>query len=135
MRHATVRQWAVLLVLAFGLNIVWEFSQRPLYLSYQSGPVMDVILTRAAVWDAAYIALLVWLYRRLPMAQQKTWLFIIAAVVLAVIIEFWAQSTGRWVYSEFMPLVPWLRVGLAPTLQLAVTGYVAMRLAFKRPVK
>ncbi len=43
----------------------------------------------------------------------------------ATAIEYHALSLNHWRYGDFMPLVPFMGVGVTPFLQLAVTALVA----------
>lgn len=68
---------------------------------------------------------------------------LIAAAALgagvAVAIELHALTTGRWGYSEWMPKVQVLGVGVLPVLQLAVATvlpvWIARRLSTRPPVQ
>lgn len=49
-----------------------------------------------------------------------------------VAIEMWALYTERWVYNSLMPIIPIIRIGLTPTIQLAVTDFIVERLVFRK---
>jgi len=44
----------------------------------------------------------------------------------AILIEWYALRNGRWTYNELMPLVPLVRVGWWPVLQMAILPPIAM---------
>jgi hypothetical protein len=46
----------------------------------------------------------------------------------AILIEWYAVRHGRWTYNELMPLVPLVRVGWWPVLQMAILPPIAMTL-------
>jgi hypothetical protein len=78
----------------------------------------------AAGWaihrDSQWIARLAW--------KDWVWLGGIGAA-LAVAIEAWALARGRWAYTPWMPVIPGLRVGLLPVLQLALLPPFILRVA------
>lgn len=57
-------------------------------------------------------------------ARRRVWTPMIAlaglGTALAVAIELHALGTGRWSYSELMPLVPLIGAGALPVVQLAL---------------
>ncbi len=109
-------------ILAFVLNWIWEILHSPLYVHYQSGEITSFILFRAALGDAAIIAIL------LLITQKYKWLFVMLALLVAVVMERWALSTGRWAYTAAMPIIPIIGAGLTPTIQLAITGLLAKKI-------
>ncbi|MDI6778510.1 MAG: hypothetical protein QMD77_04995 [Patescibacteria group bacterium] len=121
-----IKKLALVFILAFLLNWIWENAHSVLYLSYRGGPITYFILLKAAAADAAIIIFLVFIAGIIP--KHKTLFVAVGGLVLAVAIELWALKTGRWAYSASMPLVPIIKVGLSPALQLAVTGYIALKL-------
>ena len=113
---------------AFALNMIWEFAHSVLYASYQSGEITNFILFRAAVWDATIILVLV--ISTYALKTNRTVFIVIGGLVVSVAIELWALQTGRWAYDISMPLIPFLNIGLTPTIQLALTGYIAQKLVW-----
>lgn len=55
-------------------------------------------------------------------------LLVLLGFVWAAIIEKWALSTGRWQYTEAMPIVPFLQVGLVPVIQMILLPWVSFYL-------
>lgn len=94
-----------------------------------------VVLFRASIFDATFItaAVLVGLLFASLFKNKKnrkkftTWFVVSAGVVFATWLEIHALNTGRWMYNELMPIIPILNVGLSPTIQLGLTGYLAYR--------
>lgn len=120
-------------VSALALNLIWEEAHSVLYISYQGGAITHLILLHAALFDAAVITLfaypvILWESNSYKSCRSltPTILFVGVLTLFAVILEEWALATGRWVYADAMPLVPYLWVGLTPTLQLGVTGFFAL---------
>lgn len=124
-----------LFLLAFGLNWVWENLHAGLYVHYQGGGISEFILTRAAIWDAVIILVLVTLLNFFAWSRSRSWLLLILGVIVAIGIEWWALETGRWNYGALMPIVPILGTGLTPTIQLALTGYFSYWLIFRQRQK
>lgn len=61
--------------------------------------------------------------------------YVIAALIAAscaAIIELVALSIGQWTYMDQMPLLPVLRIGLVPVLQLTLLVPLTFRIAVSR---
>lgn len=118
---------------AFLLNLIWEHLHSALYVSYQGGAVTSTILLRAALFDAAVITLFACPFFLWELNSYKscrsltpTILFVGALTLFAILLEKWALATGRWVYADAMPLLPFVYVGLTPAIQLGLTGYLSI---------
>jgi len=57
---------------------------------------------------------------------RKLAIVVILALPLAIGLEVWALETSRWADTNVMPLIPLLEVGWLPTIQLALTGVLAV---------
>lgn len=114
---------------AFILNFLWEHAHSALYVSYQGGAITNIILLRAAAFDAAVIALFSYPFLQFESLRQKRRILYVLLVVFAIALETWALVTGRWVYADTMPLVPIFHVGLTPTIQLALLSFVSLWLS------
>ncbi|KKU75411.1 MAG: hypothetical protein UY01_C0013G0001 [Candidatus Nomurabacteria bacterium GW2011_GWB1_47_6] len=123
------KKFLLVFLIAFALNLVWEFSHSTLYASYRGGEITNLILLYAAIMDGIYILALVTLARIFKI--NKTAFVIAGGLVLAIGIEIWALNSGRWVYDAAMPIIPILNTGFTPTIQLALTGYIAVWYTFK----
>ncbi len=114
----------------FGLNLVWEVNQSLLFFDF---PLRDLQLftlinLKATVADAAYIILIYLLITVLT--RDMRWFchltFFTASIsmacgfIIAVLIEKSALKTGRWTYGHLMPIIPYLKVGLMPIIQVTV---------------
>ena len=119
----------LLFVIAFVLNAIWEHAHSLLYESYQNGHITELILFRATLADAVMITAIVAPFIYLPSLQKHCWLIFVIGSILAIGIELYALSTGRWVYNEYMPLIPLfpplVSVGLTPIIQLGLLGYIS----------
>jgi len=123
-----VKKVAVVFVVAFLLNAVWENLHSSLYINYMGGPITELILLRAALVDALIILVMSLPFLYVDFLKKNNWLILIIGLVIAFCIEWWALSTGRWAYSDLMPIVPILSVGLTPLIQLAITGLASFKI-------
>ncbi len=117
-----IKKLILIFVIAFLLNLAWEFAHAPLYVHYRGGAITPGVLVRAALFDAAIIALA-------ARFIKPVWLSALLLIVFAILLEYWALSTGRWAYGDAMPTIPILGVGLSPVLQLALTYMLTLKLA------
>ena len=115
-------------VFSFLLHFVWEFIQLPTYegmaeMSHWEGTKLclsatfgDVGFALTAFWVTA-IAARGRYWMRLPSGWHIL-VFTAVGVALTVGFEYYyTQVSGRWRYSNLMPLVPPFGTGLSPLLQ------------------
>ena len=125
---------------SFLFHFAWEILQAPLF---DRMPVMShwqatLVCLKATVGDVgialASFAVGAWWQRDwrwfvMPSDAALT-AYLAAGVLITIAFEWYAVYwAGRWSYSELMPVVPLLRVGLAPllkwiTLPLAVLFFL-----------
>jgi hypothetical protein len=127
-----LRPLAVFFGSSFLLHLLWENLQAPLYEGFTSFTQHFWICFRATFGDllfmfVIYVALAIvhrnlWWIADVSGYTYATWitaLFVGAA--LAVSYEFWAVYVAhRWDYTSMMPLLPLLRIGAFPVLQMVV---------------
>jgi hypothetical protein len=120
---------AIVFLVAFLLNLIWEHLHSLLYDNYKGGEITNFILIRASFNDAIFISLasvFFFIFKH----TRHAWLVALSSLLLLSIgIEVWALETFRWSYKEIMPLVPYLAVGLTPVIQLALLGHISFRLS------
>lgn len=120
---------AIYLIVAFIFNFIWEMSQVALYKPHFDG-VLDLILVHIRATFGDVIIFLI-IYALISLVSRDTrWILknktnplMLASFfgfILAVAIEKYAIATGRWGYSELMPIIPFIGVGLSPVLQLTI---------------
>ncbi|MCI0464160.1 MAG: hypothetical protein L0Z62_45075 [Gemmataceae bacterium] len=137
--------FARLLVAAFCLNWLWEMAQMPAYAEMAGRPWRETTLwcTRASVADAA-VTLGIWGVGALAAGawrwgMKATWHVYATGALLGMAcatgLEWQALRSGRWSYTEGMPLVPVLDVGLWPFLQLTLLVPAALRIAAWRSAR
>jgi len=116
---------------AFLLNLVWEFGQVPLYRDLPSlGHWASIkFCARATLGDAVIAVVAFWVVAAL--VASRRWItapsavhvacFVGAGLAISTALEWMAVHVqARWAYGTSMPMVPVLRVGLAPVLQWVI---------------
>lgn len=122
-----VRFLAVYLLAAFVLNLVWELLQCGPFYAQGTFPLTPAGMLRVTLGDAALSTLIYVIVGIVAQnvawgIEEFSWRRLVAvaglAVAISAIIELHALAVGRWHYSELMPRLPWLGVGLLPLAQL-----------------
>ena len=126
-------------IVAVLLNYSWELAQAPLYVGLERynaaifwhcfvaslGDGLMVMIIFAAGW----ITLHRWDWFQWPGVAGYL-VMLTAGLVLAMIVEWvGVQSLGRWQYTENMPTLPWLHIGLIPIAQMLLLPPLVFRLA------
>jgi amino acid transporter len=140
-----LREVLGLLLVVFGINALWEAAQTPLYASTTllfgtttsslGDPRYWLILLLATLGDVFYITCiyifvalierdLSWIKR--PLRIRPLLILLLTGLVVATCIEWRGLSEGRWIYSAAMPIVPYIRVGLSPFVQLSSTALISI---------
>ncbi|OIP59561.1 MAG: hypothetical protein CO143_00635 [Candidatus Moranbacteria bacterium CG_4_9_14_3_um_filter_45_14] len=115
-------------LIAFVLHSVWENAQAPLFRGYVSftehfsacfvGTIGDVIITLSVYFIFALFKNdLGWLS---ALNKKDIILLAIVGFLIAVGIEQRAMLQGRWAYADVMPIIPYLKVGFMPILQMTL---------------
>lgn len=142
-RQTLIRTFSIpLFVVSFGLNWIWEIAQMFLYKVKPSEMWTHILLycTLATVIDAsvtvASYKLATVFVRNLGQERNGGWklyaLMALFGAIWAVFFELAASGFGLWSYSERMPLVPVIKVGLLPLLQLTFLMPAALFIAGRR---
>jgi hypothetical protein len=123
-----------------GINFIWEMAQMPLYKDMPFGVLSSWWLCfRASIGDGV-IVVAIWalgaaLFRRAdwfrPLWPRNLVVLLLSGAAIAVGVEIHAISTGRWAYSELMPVLPVVDVGLSPLVHLLLLPFISMKLAMK----
>lgn len=124
---------------SFLLHLLWENLQAPLYEGYLSFRQHFWICLKASWGDFLFMLVIYvtlaclhrnpfWLADRTTYTQPATWvLALIIGVFLAMTFELWAVYIDhRWQYTEAMPLIPFVNIGLTPVLQMAVVPVLTL---------
>ena len=128
-----LKKLTLVFILSFIFNIIWEILHSTLYLNYKGLEITSFILFRAAIFDAIFISLIIFISQKLTI--NKSFFIVLVGLILAIGIEIWALQTGRWGYSPWMPIIPFIKTGLTPTIQLALTGYIVNKICFRRKLE
>ena len=127
-----------LFIVAVVLNYVWELAQAPLYVGledYDTRVFWHCFV--ASLGDGIMVLLIVaagWITLRQPDWFVRPGIsgylvMIVAGLLLAVLVEWVAvHRLGHWAYTERMPTIPRLEIGLMPILQMLVLPTVIFRL-------
>ena len=124
----TGKQILLLSLVAFILHVIWENAQAPLFQGYESffqhfsacliGTVGDVAIT---LFVYVVVALLKNDFNWIASLNKKD-IAVLAVIgfLIAVGIEWRAVLFGRWAYNDVMSLLPYLKVGLSPIIQMTL---------------
>ncbi len=124
------RFFATMVLASFVLNEIWEMAQMSAYVETagHSWRSTLILCTRAAVGD---VGIILGIYAAGALAAgdlgwgwRGRWNIYATAAVLglayAALVEHAALATGRWSYTERMPVVSLLGAGLWPLLQMTL---------------
>lgn len=136
-----LRRYMIVVVL---LNLGWEFAHMPLYTIWELGTTKEILFAAIhctggdALIGLSAIMLAIFLFGGSfwPDKHIKNVLF--AAIVIGVgytLFSEWLNIVVReaWAYSDIMPVIPVLNVGLSPLLQWIVIPVIAYAYALKPP--
>lgn len=117
-----------LIVVAFLLHLLWENAQAPLFAGYSSFGQHLPICFFATIGDVIFTLLIYlgvgllkndfeWIAR-----INKRDIFVLATIgfFYAVGIEWRALLFAKWNYAPAMPIIPWIKVGLTPIIQMTI---------------
>lgn len=144
LRQTAPRDWLSALqryFLAFAaLNLVWEFSQMPLFTLWQEGSWSEIIFAglHCTAGDllitASAMLIALFLFGKSDWPSQRAVPVLVALVVIGLgytIFSEWLNIVIRksWAYSELMPVIPVIGTGISPFLQWIATPFLAYRVA------
>ncbi|MDO8511727.1 MAG: hypothetical protein Q7S57_00500 [bacterium] len=123
-----------IIIFGFALlfNWFWEIAHSVLYVNYQGGAITSFVLFRAALVDAVIILFLIFIAEIFKL--NKTLFIVGGGLLVAIVIEIWAMHIHQRTYNALMPIIPIIKTGLTPTIQLAVTGLITLKLAVKNHI-
>ena len=114
-------------IVSFILNIVWENFHSIFYDNYMGGKITEFILFRAALADAIIIIIITLPFLLFLSFKKRSWAIIFIGFVVSIGIEYYVLTTGMWEYNILMPIIPFLSIGLTPTIQLGLLGYISFQ--------
>ena len=115
-------------MIAFILNVIWENLHSLLYDNYMGGKITEFILLRATLADAVIITITTLPFVFFPLLKRQSWLIIFIGFIISIFIEHYALGTSRWTYNSLMPIIPFLSIGLTPSIQLGLLGYFTFKI-------
>ena len=118
-------------VLAFLLNLVWEFWQIPFFVGMAEQPhwLGVRICTQSTLGDVATLLAAFWItaiaartrqWILLPRRQDLAIFLGIGIIAMALFESVATGPAGRWAYTTTMPRLPIIGTGLLPLLQWLV---------------
>jgi hypothetical protein len=126
------------------LSLAWEILQLPLYTLWNEKPWGWIVLSALhcsagdiLIGVLSLITALVICRAGKPHQWPRTKLLLICILVSIIYTIFSEQINlvnASWAYSLWMPIVPYLNIGLSPLLQWVVVPITAWRWANMNPV-
>lgn len=92
------------------------------------GKITEFILLRASLFDAILIVIISLPFVYFSFLKNKTWLILILGIIIAIFNEWYGLGIGHWAYNELMPIIPIIKTGLTPTIQLGLLGYLSIKI-------
>ncbi|MBI2049155.1 MAG: hypothetical protein HYT29_01855, partial [Parcubacteria group bacterium] len=81
------RHFLFVFLAGFLVNFLWENLHAPLYVHYQGGAISELVLIRAALFDAAIITLFAAFAFLILPRHFRRWFMLITGVLFAVGLE------------------------------------------------
>lgn len=134
-----LRRYMIVVIL---LNLVWEFAHMPLYTIWDKGTTKEILFAAIhctggdALIGLTAIMLAIFMFGGSSWPGENRKVAMLAAVTVGVgytVFSEWLNIVVRqaWAYSDIMPVIPVLNVGLSPLLQWIVIPIIAYVYAFK----
>lgn len=141
-----ISPFAAFFGVSFFLHLLWENLQSPLYSCYSTSSFLQcfwICLKATITGDmlftlTIYVALAFvhrdpfWIAARSVFGHPATWvLAVLVGVLLGISFELWAiHVSHRWTYAT-MPILPVLRIGITPVLQMIVVPLLTLYASFR----
>lgn len=116
-------------------SLAWEIAQLPLYTLLEEPRLGSIVyaVAHCTVGDSMIgTAALVLALILIRASERATWpgtrivlLMVFLAVAYTLPSERINLARGNWAYSVWMPVLPWIKVGLAPVLQWVTVPFAA----------
>ena len=143
-RHDMPEDWVrglrtYLLVIGFG-NLIWETLHLPLYTIWNTGTLREKLFAVVHCTGGDVLIALASLALALVIGADRTWpkrgwkrvvLLTVCFGVVYTIFSEWLNIVVRasWAYSELMPVIPVVGIGLSPLLEWIIVPLLAFNLA------
>lgn len=137
---ATLRRYLLFVAIA---NLAWEFAHLPLYTVWETGTLRDNAIAAIHCTGGDILIALTAVMLALLLSGDSTWPASRSRLVTALTVAFglaytlfseWLNVEVRqqWAYSELMPVIPIVDVGLSPVLQWIVIPLAGLHFALRR---
>lgn len=133
-----VGRLALFAIVSFVFHFIWESAHIHLYTTYETLGSGTSLLLLATAGDVLYallgVACVAIVFRDCKWLEHPNTRHVLAAMaygfIIAVLIEWKALILHKWAYTTAMPIVPVVRVGLSPVLQMVVLVPLAVWVTF-----
>lgn len=131
--------FAAIIITGYLFNYIWEKSHIALFKDY------EVFVSRLPLPAAIYtslvdVSIIFLIYTLIALVRKKFFwienfdknaaaLSIIFGSAIAIVIELQGLAQKKWAYSEIMPIIPFIKVGLSPILQMIVLPIITFYIA------
>ena len=128
----------IITIISFGLNFAWELIQVPLYVPSLYSLEHIAFCALASLADVTMVLLLYFgfalIFRNPLWIEYLNWKRIVIVILTggigAVLAEIRHLSLGTWAYSDLMPIIPIVNVGISPVLQFMILPLLIYFLSF-----
>lgn len=136
-----LRRYVVFILMA---NLFWEFAHMKFYTLWREGTISEIVLAAvhctggdALIATASLVLVLLVFGKNWPLSVSKYWAVAILVIFVGVsytIFSEWFNIVVRqsWEYSDLMPVIPVLNVGLTPLLQWIMIPAAGFWYAYRR---
>lgn len=139
--HSAIRRYILAVA---GLHLIWELAQLPLYAIWREGSAREIAIAVAHCLAGDVLIALSTLVCALLTIGSSDWparhfrRVAVFAVALGWVYTAFSEhvntARGAWRYSDLMPVVPGVNVGLSPLLQWLVVPCIGLWWAARRNV-
>lgn len=120
-------------------HFAWEMLQMPLFENMNWDWQMALFCGAATIADTIMMLLLYYAFAVIykepfwinRLSVLRILLLVVAGAAGAIAAELRHTSAGSWTYSEAMPLIPFINVGISPVLQFMVLPHLVYYLAYQ----
>lgn len=127
-------------IIAFSLNFIWELIQIPFYKGGRYSINHIAFCALATLADVIMVLLLYFgfasIFKNAFWVKKLTWqrivILILAGGTGAVMAEIRHLSLGTWIYSDSMPIIPIIDVGIFPILQFMILPFLSFLFSLYR---
>ena len=118
-------------IFVLALNLIWEFSHYRLYIDLTGIPSTAhlIIASFTDLLLITFIFAVISIFRKkinwIENPKKADYFFVVLlGILIAVGIEFYSLSKGRWAYTESMPAI--FGIGRSPLFQLFTTSIISL---------